>query len=96
MVALIAVVMTSLVFFRGGLCGYLCFQSEQKGQSPRPIKGRGLQLTHEVLASYKSMLLHCALHVTHTRGIACLWSHRRDIDKARFLFLSGCTQQKQV
>lgn len=81
----------------GGEIGQVTnLESTSASQSPRPIKGRGLQLTHEVLASYKSMLLHCALHVTHTRGIACLWSHRRDIDKARFLFLSGCTQQKQV
>lgn len=67
---------------------YLKNQLNSIGQSPRPIKGRGLQLTHEVLASYKSMLLHCALQITHTRGTACLWSHRRDIDKARF-FISA-------
>lgn len=32
MVALIAVVMTLIVFLGGGLCGYLCFKSEQKAK----------------------------------------------------------------
>ena len=37
--------------------------------TPPPIKGLGLQLTREVLTSYKSMLLPCVSFLTHTRGM---------------------------